>query len=238
MPGRGVEIEDLRGFVFVSDPQVSPDGGKVAFVHTAINYDSNDYVKHIWMADAETGEGAQFTGGQGKDSNPRWSPDGSRLLFQSSNREPDKKNQLLVISAGGGEAVTVADLENGVMNPEWSSDSRRILFTSRVWEPEKPETDVVVVKRIYFKLNAVGMFPGKRVHLFTVRPGQKPKQITRGEFDVGAASWSPDGKEIAFVTNPADDADRTYVRDIYVVPLKGGDWRKVTGGRHSVGGIS
>lgn len=238
MPRKGVEIEDLRGFVFVSDPQASPDGGKVAFVHTAIDYDGNDYVKHIWMADAETGEAAQFTGGQGKDSNPRWSPDGSRLLFLSSNREPDKKNQLLVISAGGGEAVAVADLENGVMNPEWSPDSKRILFTSRVWEPEKPETDVVVVKRIYFKLNAVGMFPGKRVHLFTVRPGQKPKQITRGELDVGAASWSPDGKEIAFVTNPADDADRTYVRDIYVVPSKGGDWRKVTGGRHSVGGIS
>jgi dipeptidyl aminopeptidase/acylaminoacyl peptidase len=141
MPRKGVEIEDLRGFVFVSDPQASPDGGKVAFVHTAIDYDGNDYVKHIWMADAETGEAAQFTGGQGKDSNPRWSPDGSRLLFLSSNREPDKKNQLLVISAGGGEAVAVADLENGVMNPEWSPDSKRILFTSRVWEPEKPETD-------------------------------------------------------------------------------------------------
>ncbi|HUV35225.1 MAG TPA: hypothetical protein VMW22_09820, partial [Candidatus Desulfaltia sp.] len=63
MPKRGVEIEDLRGFVFVSDPQVSPDGGKVAFVHTTIDYDGNDYVKHIWMADAETGEAAQFTGG-------------------------------------------------------------------------------------------------------------------------------------------------------------------------------
>ena len=238
MVKRSIRIEDLRRFKFVSDPQVSPDGRKAAFVYTAIDYDNNDYVKHIWMVEFKTGELTQFTGGQGKDSNPRWSPDGSRLLFLSSNREPDKKNQLLVIGAGGGEAALVADMENGVMNPEWSPDSKRILFTSRVWEPGKLETDVVVVRRIYFKLNAVGMFPGKRVHLFTVKPGQKPKQITRGEFDVGAASWSPDMKEIAFVTNPADDADRTHVRDVYTVPSRGGDWSKVTDGRHSISSIS
>ncbi len=38
MPPRKIKIEDLRRFVFVSDPQVSPDGSQVAFVHTKIDY--------------------------------------------------------------------------------------------------------------------------------------------------------------------------------------------------------
>ncbi|MCW4050468.1 MAG: hypothetical protein NWE89_12115, partial [Candidatus Bathyarchaeota archaeon] len=204
---RNMEIKDLRGFIFVSDPQVSPDGSKVAFVHTSIEYKADDYVKHIWIHDRETGRNSQYTYGTGKDSNPRWSPDGSRLLFLSSGREPEKKAQLYVINTMGGEAELVADLETGVSNPAWSPDSKRIMFSSRVWEPKKPDTDVVVVKRIWFKLNGVGMFAGKRVHLFTVRPGSKPRQVTKGEYDVSAYTWSPDGKEIAYVTNKEPDQD-------------------------------
>jgi len=238
MTSRKVKIEDLRSFVFVSDPQVSPDGGRAAFVHTAVDYDEDDYVKHIWMLDTATGKHRQFTSGTGKDSNPRWSPDGSRLLFLSSGREPEKKNQLYVIDAEGGEAQLVADLETGVMNLQWAPNGRDILFTSRVWEPEKPETDVVVVKRIWYKLNGVGMFAGKRAHLFTVRQGRKPKQLTRSECDVEVAAWSPDGKQIALVTNLEEDADMTHVRHLYLMPSKGGEMKRITEASHTIGGLS
>ena len=36
---RKIKINDLRKFVFVSDPQVSPDGAKVAFTVWKIKYD-------------------------------------------------------------------------------------------------------------------------------------------------------------------------------------------------------
>ncbi len=238
MTPRKLKIEDLRSFVFVSDPQVSPDGGRAAFVHTSVDHDEDDYVKHIWMLDTATGKHRQFTSGPGKDSNPRWSPDGSRLLFLSSGRKPEKKNQLYVIEAEGGEAQLAADIETGVMNPRWAPNGRDILFTSRVWEPEKPETDVVVVKRIRFKLNGVGMFAGKRVHLHTVRPGGKPKQLTEGEIDVDAAAWSPDGKQIALVSNLEEDADTTHVRHIYLISSKGGEMKRITEASHSVSELS
>ncbi|MBN2334170.1 S9 family peptidase [Candidatus Bathyarchaeota archaeon] len=237
MTKRGVKIEDLRDFVFVSDPQVSPDGRRVAFVYTAIDYGEDDYVKHVWMLDTGTGKTVQFTHGVGKDSSPQWSPDGSKLLFLSSGREPEKKSQLYVINSEGGEAQLAADMETGIMNPAWAPNGRDILFTSRVWAPEKPETDVVVVKRIWFKLNGVGMFAGKRVHLFTVRPGRKPKQLTKGEFDVEAAAWSPDGKEIAFVSNMESDQDATHVRHIYLMPAKGGETRRITSAEHEIGAL-
>ncbi len=234
-----VKPRDLRRFVFISDPQMSPDGTKVAYVHTSIDYEADDYVKHIWLHDVTTGRDTQFTGGQGKDSNPRWSPSGNKLLFLSSDRQPDSKNELYVIYSSGGEAQRVASLETGVANPIWSPDEKTILFSSRVWEPEKPDTDVVIVKRIYYKLNGVGMFAGKRVHLFTVKAtGGKPRRLTRGEFDVGAYTWSPNGKEIAYVTNKEPDQDLTHIRAIYVIPAKGGEAKKITNSVHEINTLS
>jgi len=240
MSKRKIRIEDLRRFIFVSDPQVSPDSRRISFVRTKVDYEEDGYVKHIWIWDRETGKAGQFTHGKGSDSNPRWSPDGRQLLFLSSKRELEKKNpQLWVIPSGGGEARLVAELDDaGVTKPVWSPDSKRVLFLARVWEGEKTDSDVKIVKRINFRLNGVGLFPGERIHLFTVSPGRKPKQLTKGEFDVDAAAWSPDGKQIAFVTNPAEDADLSYIRDIYRMPSRGGDWEKVTSGGHLISNLS
>ena len=239
MVPRNIEIKDLRKFVFISDPRTSPDGSRVAYVQTSVDYKNDGYIKHIWVYDVATGKNTQFTHGGGKDSFPRWGPDGSRLLFLSSGRQPESKAQLYVIGIGGGEARLVSDLETGVSNPKWSPDGKIILFSSRVWEPEKPKSDVVVVNRIWFKLNGVGMFAGKRVHLFTVKAtGGKPRQVTKGEFEVSAYAWSLDGNDIAYATNLEDDQDTSYIRDIYVIPSKGGEARKVTASIHSVSDIS
>ena len=239
MSARKVRVEDLRRFVFVSDPQISPDGRRVAFIHTKIDHRENRYVKHIWMWDGGSGRAKQFTYGPGIDSYPRWSPDGRRLLFLSSKRQPKKeKAQLWVIPVSGGEARLVVDVEGGVMNPMWAPDSKRILFLSRVWMGEKPKSDVKIVRRIRYKLNGVGLFPGKRPHVYTVKVGSKPKQLTRGEFDIDVAKWSPDGRRIALITNTAEDADLTFIRDIYLMPAKGGEPSKLTEGRHVITDLS
>ncbi len=238
MTGEPFKPEDLRDFVFISDPQISPDGSKTAYVHTSIDYEENDYIKHIWVHDNQAGEDKQFTYGDGKDTYPRWSPNGERLLFLSSGREPDSKNQLYVIKADGGEAKLVASLETGISNPVWSPDGETILFSSRVWEPEKPESDVVVVNRLWYKLNGVGIFAGKRMHLFTVKPGSDPEQVTRGEYDVAAYTWSPDGDEIAYVTNKEPDQDASHIKDIYVLSRETGETRKITHSIHEINNIS
>lgn len=237
MKQRPVKIEDLRRFKFVSDPQVSPDGKKVAFVLSVINYERDAYERHIWVAETSTGKHEQFTFGTGSDTNPRWSPDSERLLFLSNGRQPGKKTQLFVINATGGEAKLVAETELGVAAPMWAADSQRILFTSKVWT-EKPKTDVKVVERIRYKLNGQGTFEGRRSHLFTVKTGSRPKQLTSGEFDVGAATWSPGGKEVAFISNMDPDADTSEVTDIFTVPATGGEPRKLTGGGFSISGLS
>lgn len=239
MAKRRITIEDLRRFKFVSDPQISPDGEKVAFVLSTINHKEDRYDRHIWLADTGSGKATQFTHGIGRDTYPRWSPDGRSLLFLSSGRDPDeKKAQLWVIPLTGGEASMAAKTDEGVSKPAWAPDSKALLFLSRVWTQGKPESDVKVVKRIKYKLNGVGTFEGRRTHLFTARPGRKPKQLTEGEFDVETARWAPDGKRIALVTNMEEDADTSRVRDVYLVPSRGGELAKLTESKHVISDLS
>jgi dipeptidyl aminopeptidase/acylaminoacyl peptidase len=234
MAKRNIKVEDLRDFKFVSDPQISPDGSKTVFVLSEINHDDDKYQRHLWLAETNTGKLTQFTYGPGADTYPRWSPDGKRLLFLSNGRQPDKKTQLYTITLSGGEAQLVADMENGVSNPAWSPDGKNMLFTSKVWTEEKTESDVKRIKRIRYKFNNVGFFEGRRTHLFTLKPGGKPKQITKGEHDVADPRWGPHGKTISYITNMEQDQDTSRVNDIYRIQAKGGDPEKVTDSTYNI----
>ena len=218
--GMKMEIKDLMRLRMISDPQISPDGRKIAFVHTGIDYDSNDYVSDVWLTDLESMKSIQLTSGRGKDTYPRWSPDGSKLLFISSppkRKDDEKKGQLFVIDVSGGEAKQLTDIKEGVKSPRWCPDGRRILFISPV-EEQKSKTDVKVIKRVQYRYNAKGYFDGKRNHLFTILvAGSKPKQVTRGEYDVDAAEWLDKGRTIAFISNLNQDADLTGDKFIYSV---------------------
>jgi dipeptidyl aminopeptidase/acylaminoacyl peptidase len=232
MTKRNIKVEDLRDFKFVSDPQISSDGSKIAFVLSEINHDEDKYMRHIWLAETSTGKLSQFTYGPGADTYPRWSPDGKKLLFLSNGRQPDKKTQLYTIILGGGEAQLVADTENGVSAPAWSPDGKSMLFTSRVWTEEKTESDVKHIRRIRYKFNNVGFFEGRRIHLFTVKPGSKPKQVTKGDYDVNNPKWS--GRDISFITNMEPDQDTSKVNDIYRFPSKGGEPERLTDSTYNI----
>src|SRR5438270_13540301 len=118
--------EDLYRLKLVGDAQLSPDGERIAYVVKYLDRDLNDYVSNIYIWD---GEGSrQYTSG-GKDSAPRWSPDGRWLAFLSRR---DGKAQIYLLSAGGGEAVRLTDRKPGAGTPVWSPDSDAIAFVGSV----------------------------------------------------------------------------------------------------------
>ncbi len=242
MVKRNIEVRDLMRLRMVSDPQISPDASRVAFVHTTIDFDEDEYVHDIYIVDVKTGRMGQFTSGRGKDKHPRWSPDGRKLLFTSTppseeGEEKKKKAQLYVIPLDGGEARRLTDIEGGVESPRWSPDGRRILFIS-AHEAEKAEGDVKVIKRIAYKHNDRGFFPGVRKHIFVVGAGGgKPKQVTDDDFDVDSAEWLGRDGSIAFVSNLDDDADLTRAKYVYRVDYRGGEPKSLTEGRRTVTSI-
>ncbi|PYO37593.1 MAG: peptidase, partial [Candidatus Rokuibacteriota bacterium] len=86
---RAMTPEDITRIIWVSDPQISPDGARVAFVATTLSEEKDEYLSQIWVVDAAGGAPRRFTAGPKRDTEPRWSPDGSRLAFVS-DREAKK----------------------------------------------------------------------------------------------------------------------------------------------------
>ncbi len=72
---RPITETDLFSFVWIADPQMAPDGSRVAFLRVAVNRQKEQYETSIWIAGTGAGGAAPqpFTAGPG-DSSPRWSP--------------------------------------------------------------------------------------------------------------------------------------------------------------------
>ena len=128
--GRNVEIEDLLRFQLLSDVQISPDGQTVAFVQTRLRKKENDYASTIWLVQQDGSRAPlKLTGGEKRDTFPRWSPLSDELAFLSTR---SGKPQVWVIPVGGGEARRLTSIRRGVKEFTWSPDGRWLVFSATV----------------------------------------------------------------------------------------------------------
>jgi dipeptidyl aminopeptidase/acylaminoacyl peptidase len=250
---RPIAETDLFRFVWVADPQISHDGQRVAFVRVTVDKKKDGYESAVWLAATDGSESARsFTGGP-KDASPRWSPDGKWIAFTRAVEKDGKPQpaQLYVIPSGGGEAQVLTDLPKGAAEPEWSPDGATIAFTSTTNEKDlakkarqqaqkqddkdtERESDVRVITRAVYRFNGRGYLdPERPTHVWTVpalRDGPAlpaPKQLTKGEFNEDAVTWSPEGTEIYFISN--QQKEPYYASpdsDIYAVAAAGGEPRR------------
>src|SRR5262249_31350134 len=78
---RSITEKDIFQFNWIGDPQISPDGSRVAFVKVTVNEKKDGYDIAIWSVSMHgTEQPRRMTDGK-HDSSPRWSPDGKWLLF-------------------------------------------------------------------------------------------------------------------------------------------------------------
>ena len=130
---------DFLDFEFVSDPRVSPDGSRVAFVRHEVDPEDGGYRSAIFIVEPTPGsEPRPFTAGTNSDSHPRWSPDGRWLAFQSSRSlfGEEAGSQIWVMPVGGGEAMPLTRVKGGISGFSWSPDGSMLAFGAGI-DPDK-----------------------------------------------------------------------------------------------------
>jgi dipeptidyl aminopeptidase/acylaminoacyl peptidase len=217
--GRALELEDLYRLTLVSDPNLSPDGNRVAYVVTRADEGSDANQASIWLASAD-GEPRALTNGPG-DASPRWTPDGRALLFL---RAKNGKRQVWRLPLDGGEPVAVTSLEGGVTSFALDPTGTRLALGSVIDlddVPDKDGTRPVVVDRLGYKADGAGLLRNRRPHLFVANldGDDAPRPLTRGDYSVGGATWSPDGSRLAFAASMHDDRDIRPGGAVYTIAV-------------------
>ena len=241
---RAITDKDLLKFKLISDVQTSPDGTEILFTHTHLDAKKDTYQSHIWKMSSKRGAPQQFTNSAQPESNARWSPDGKRILFVSARdtgKPNEGKSQIWIIPSDGGEATKLTDEKNGISNPAWSPNGKQILFTARVKivPDKKPKSDVIHTSRLSYRFNGSGFTYQYRTHLFVVSTtGGRPKQLTKGEWDVGSATWSVDSSQIYITGNTEEDTDRTYTKNLYTITLKNSRRKKLCTMPGNIGSVA
>src|SRR5215831_11641798 len=126
---RSITEKDLFNFVWIADPQIAPDGSRVAFVRVTVSDKKDNYNTGIWMVSPATGETRQLTSGT-RDSSPRWSPDGKYLAFVRVTEKDGRPEppQIFLLAMTGGDSFQLTTLPRGAAGPQWSPDGKSIVF--------------------------------------------------------------------------------------------------------------
>ncbi len=246
---RPITETDLFRFVWIADPQISPDGHQVAFVRVTVSDKKDGYDTELWIVPTDGSAPARpFTAGP-RDISPRWSPDGRWVAFvRPAGTLDEKKPQLHLIAAQGGEAFPITDLPQGVSAPAWSPDGKTIAFVSATNDKdlakkretkeageEERESDVRVITRAVYRFNGAGYNdPDRPTHIWAVEAPSpdaaipEPRQLTRGELSEDAPSWSRDGSLVYFSSNRVKEPYYEMPDDdVWAVPAQGGEIRPV-----------
>ncbi|MCA1600958.1 MAG: hypothetical protein LC776_04715, partial [Acidobacteria bacterium] len=174
---------------------LSPDEKRAALDLTSTQTGTED----IWLFDLSRGIPSRFTTDTAPDTNPLWSPDGSRIVFAASRGGVSNLYQKNASGVGNEEVLLKSSQEK--IPEDWSSDGQFI-----VYQTLNPKT-----KRDLWVLPTSG--------------DRQPFPFLQTEFNEWQAQFSPDGKWIAY-TSDESGAPEVYVQTF---PDSGGRWRVSTG---------
>src|SRR6267378_992283 len=235
---QGLASADLSRLRSVGGVAVSPDGHRLAYPIVMRDRPGRPYGQ-LWIMDLATQKSARVGGEKDSAGSPLWSPDGRLVAFAGNQ---GGKTGLFVAHQDGSEINFLAPI-TGTNSPlpgsgedvSWSPDGQQIAFISSTPGAEAAQAagDPMVITRYLYKPDAgEGMTrfnDNQRLHIFVVDlVSKKVRQLTSGESDEHSLDWSPDGKEILFVSNSEPNQDEFFNYDVFALRVGDGSIRRLT----------
>ncbi len=203
-------------------PVISQNGKMIAFEVAPWGYKGKTANRAIWVS-YEGAPARKFTTGKAVDSNPAWSPDGSKLAFLS-NRNDEEKSQIFLIDMAGGEATALGKLSGELSNLQWSRDGSELSVLRRQPETKKRK------KRNEKRDDAIVIDGEPRYNRLTFVNAEtgESRKVDSGDREIWDYAWSLDGEQLAYSTAEAVGEDAPMSRgDIWLVGRDGKDPRHV-----------
>jgi dipeptidyl aminopeptidase/acylaminoacyl peptidase len=231
-------FDSFRRIVGVGSPQCSPDGKSVAFIVTKKNYTDNRNESEIYLVDVASKATRPLTANRRTVSEHGWSPDGRTLAFLSPDASGE--SQIWLMPMQGGDPRQFTKSPTGVEHYAWRPDGGAIAFAA--WdEAPKREGEAKHIGAFHVgdqdlflrhelqpqhvwlqsidSSSATRLTSGPWSLEFVLPPGSPPSHL----------SWSPDGKQIAFVRVPVPQSGRLDSVSVWVLDVATRQTRSLSG---------
>lgn len=228
-----MELKDIFDLEYISDPQISPDGDKIIYVRNFKDIMSDKNYSNLWIINSDGSSNRALTTGNQNDHSPRWSHDGSRIVFRSNMK--DEKSKLYLMWVGTREIQTLLNPPHSASGVAWSPDDRYLAFSMFVPEkgsqlakmPAKPEgatwsEGAKFIDDLNYRSDGRGYLKPGHQQLFVLpTDGGSPRQLTTRPFDHGSPVWSRDGKKLFFSSNmTGEEALQPMNSELYALRIQ------------------
>ncbi len=235
--------DDVFELEYADDPQISPDGSQVVYVRRYFDSHSDRVRSNLWIVDRDGQQAHRpLLTGLSNFGAPRWSPDGTRILYTASDEAG--RGQLFLRWMDTGQTAMLTRFERTPGGVSWSPDGQQIAFTMFVPESRpafakgatKPDgaswaPAPTSYEELHYRSDGQGFLKPGFSHVFVLpADGGTPRQLTQGPFQHrGTPVWTPDGEALLISANRREDArHETNDTEIYEIKLQDGTMRALT----------